>query len=130
MYRKVLVGVIIALSVIAMIAGGTYIIYRGMSKGIEDFRSGAENYQKDKPDDSGKNNGNAGNKPGNNDVNNADNSGNNTGDGNNATAAPKQDTSGNLFGDHGSYETDDSMSDEEASKYAEEEIIRIAHIPD
>ena len=28
------------------------------------------------------------------------------------------------------YKADDSMSDEEASKYAEEEIIRIAHIPD
>ncbi len=62
--------------------------------------------------DNSKNNGNGSGKTDNNNGN-GKNNGNTGNSANNGSASPTQGASGNLFGDHSSDETDDSMTDEE-----------------
>ncbi|MCR5323152.1 MAG: S41 family peptidase [Lachnospiraceae bacterium] len=114
MLKKVLIGIIIALTVIGLIIGGTYVVYQGMSKGIADIRSGGMFSKGD---------GNNTVTPGQNGNNNSGNNGGNGVNGSNGansqngSATPTQGASGNLFGDHGSDEADSSMTDEEKREF-------------
>lgn len=113
MKKNILLGAVIALAVIGMIIGGTYVIYNGMSKGIKDIRSGAF-FSKNDSDafgNAGQNSNPAGN--GNNGNNGSNGINGNNGANGREDAKPTQGASGNLFGDHGLDEADNSMTDEE-----------------
>ena len=96
MNKRILYGLLIAIAVIGMIAGGTFVIYRAMSKGLNEITDGFWNY---------KNNGNTAPRIASNDSND-----NKFGESGTDGEQPHS-SADNLFGDH-STDENSSATDE------------------
>ncbi|MCR5332039.1 MAG: S41 family peptidase [Lachnospiraceae bacterium] len=109
MNKRILYGLLIAIAVIGMIAGGTFVIYRAMSKGLNEITDGFWNYR---------NNGNSAPRIASNDSND-----NQFGESGTDGEQPHS-SADNLFGDH-STDENSSATDEEKRELFESKLDTI-----